>query len=119
MKPRSPKGRLRRKFRVRKKISGDASRPRLSVFKSNKHIYAQLIDDTTGQTIVSASTVDKEVGEKAKGSKLEQAKIVGTSVAERAKAKKITKIVFDRSGFQYHGRVSAIADAAREKGLEF
>ena len=112
--------RLKRKKRIRKKISGNPERPRLSVFRSSKHIYAQLIDDFNGATLAAVSTMDPEIRqqEKVKG-KIENAKRVGKAIADRAKAKGITKVVFDRNGFLYHGRVRALAAAAREAGLEF
>ncbi|WP_022847336.1 MULTISPECIES: 50S ribosomal protein L18 [unclassified Desulfurobacterium] len=106
--------------RVRKKVFGTPERPRLAVYKSLKHMYAQIIDDTKGETLVAASTLDKEVREKVKGlSKTEAARVVGQVIAERAKAKGITSVVFDRGGFIYHGRIKAIAEGAREGGLEF
>lgn len=112
--------RLRRHRRVRKDISGTAGRPRLNVFRSVSEIYAQIIDDISGHTLVSASSVDKELREKVKGlKKSEQAKIVGRTVAERAKGKGIEAVVFDRGGFKYIGRVKALADGAREGGLKF
>ena len=112
--------RLRRHRRVRKDISGTAGRPRLNVFRSVSEIYAQIIDDGAGHTLVSASSVDKELREKVKGlKKSEQAKIVGQAVAERAKGKGIETVVFDRGGFKYIGRVKALADGAREGGLKF
>lgn len=107
-----------RKVRVRKKVSGTAQRPRLSVFRSAKHIYAQLVDDVTGNTVAAASTLDATV-DGAALKPLEQAKKVGGLVAARAKEKQVTKIVFDRNGFLYHGRVKAVAEGARENGLEF
>ena len=107
--------RARRHARVRNKISGTAERPRLCVFRSNTNIYAQIIDDVAGNTIVSASTLDKEV--KTKKSNVEAAKEVG--IAKRAADKKITTVVFDRSGYIYHGVVKSLAEAAREGGLEF
>ena len=112
--------RLKRKKRIRKKISGSPERPRLSVFRSSKHIYAQLIDDDSGATLVAVSTLHPDVRqqEKVKG-KIEDAKRVGTMIADEAKAKGITQVVFDRNGFLYHGRVRALATAAREAGLEF
>ena len=112
--------RLKRKKRIRKKISGNPERPRLSVFRSSKHIYAQLIDDFNGATLAAVSTMDPEIRqqEKVKG-KIENAKRVGKAIADRAKAKGIAKVVFDRNGFLYHGRVRALAAAAREAGLEF
>ncbi|WDH82142.1 50S ribosomal protein L18 [Paenibacillus urinalis] len=114
------KVRLKRHIRVRGKISGTAERPRLNVFRSDKHIYAQLIDDVAGVTLASASTVDKEIsGEITNGGNVEAAKKVGALVAKRAKEKGYTNIVFDRGGYLYHGRIQALADAAREAGLEF
>ncbi|GAB6992479.1 50S ribosomal protein L18 [Paenibacillus pini] len=114
------KARVRRHLRVRKKIEGTAERPRLNVFRSSKHMYAQLIDDVAGVTIVSASTVDKEISESIKnGGSVESARQVGELVAKRAKDKGHTSVVFDRGGYLYHGRIQALADAAREAGLEF
>jgi large subunit ribosomal protein L18 len=110
--------RAKRKKRIRDKIEGSAARPRLTVFRSNKQIYAQLVDDTKGHTLVSASTLDEEVKVKS-GSTIEGAKSLGVMVAKRALAKKITEVVFDRSGYIYHGRIKAVADAAREGGLKF
>ncbi len=112
--------RLKRKKRIRKKISGSPERPRLSVFRSSKHIYAQLIDDDNGVTLLAVSTLRPEVRqqEKVKG-KIEDAKRVGKMIADGAKAKGITEVVFDRNGFLFHGRVRALATAAREAGLEF
>ena len=109
--------RLRRHRRVRGKISGTAERPRLDVFRSAKHIYAQVIDDDKGVTLASASSMDKDFN--AYGGNIEAAKKVGQLVAERAKAKGIEEVVFDRGGYVYHGRVQALADAAREGGLKF
>ena len=109
--------RLKRHVRVRGKISGTPERPRLNVFRSNANIYAQLIDDVNGVTLASANTLEKEF-EGATGN-CEAAKKVGTVLAERAKAKGIEKVVFDRSGYIYHGRVAALAEGAREGGLEF
>ena len=103
--------------RIRRKLSGTAERPRLAVFRSVAHIYAQVIDDAQGQTLVSASSVDKDG--KTKGGNVAAAKAIGRLVAERAKEKGIKSVVFDRGGYQYHGRVKALADAAREAGLEF
>jgi large subunit ribosomal protein L18 len=112
--------RLRRHRRVRKKISGTAERPRLSIFRSTNHIYAQLIDDDKGVTIASASTLDADVKSKAgTGGNIEAAKLVGELIAKRASEKKVDQVVFDRGGFLYHGRVKALADAAREAGLKF
>ena len=112
--------RLKRRKRIRKKISGSPERPRLSVFRSSKHIYAQVIDDLKGVTLVTASTLSPELRqqEKVKG-KIEDAKRVGKLIAQMTKARGITKVVFDRNGFMYHGRVRALAAAAREAGLEF
>jgi large subunit ribosomal protein L18 len=109
-------GRERRHRRIRAKVSGTALRPRLSIFRSNKHIYAQIIDDNIGKTIVSAS--DAETKTKTKG-KLEISKLVGEEVAKRAKEKKISKVVFDRSGYLYAGRVKQVAEGARAAGLDF
>ncbi|MDO8507735.1 MAG: 50S ribosomal protein L18 [bacterium] len=107
-----------RKRRIRAKVSGTAVMPRLSVFTSNKHVFAQIIDDTSGKTIVSASDYEKGSKED-KGTKSEISKKVGLKLAGRAKEKKVGKVVFDRGGKLYHGRVKAIADGAREGGLEF
>ena len=109
--------RARRKVSIRKKIAGTAERPRLSVFRSACHIYAQLVDDESGRTLAAASTQNVAV-EGNKGNK-EAAKVVGTAIAERAKAAGIEVVVFDRNGFKYHGRVKSLADAAREGGLSF
>ena len=103
--------------RIRRKLRGTPERPRLAVFRSVAHIYAQVIDDTAGKTLVSASSVDK--GGKTNGGNVAAAKAIGKLVAERAKEKGIKKVVFDRGGYQYHGRIKALADAAREAGLEF
>jgi len=112
--------RIRRHARVRKNVIGTNERPRLSVFRSITDIYAQVIDDQTGNTLVSASSVDGETRAKMKGlNKTEQAKLVGQTVADRAKNKGITAVVFDRGGFRYVGRVKALADGARENGLQF
>lgn len=113
--------RQRRQIRVRSKISGTPERPRLNVFRSANHIYAQVIDDSIGHTLVSASTMDKEARPEFKDgiNKTDEAKLVGKIVAERAKEKGITKVVFDRGGYLYHGRIKALADAAREAGLDF
>ncbi len=112
--------RERRHYRVRKNLAGTAERPRLNIFRSSSGIYAQIIDDAAGCTLVSASSVDKELRERLKGmKKSEQAKLVGQTVAERAKGKGITAVVFDRGGFKYIGRVKALADGAREGGLQF
>ncbi len=112
--------RVKRHRRIRKKVLGTAERPRMSVFKSLKHMYVQIIDDEKGHTLVSASTNEKEIREAIKGmSKTEQAKYLGKVIAERALERGIKKVVFDRGGFKYQGRVQALADAAREAGLEF
>jgi large subunit ribosomal protein L18 len=114
------KARLKRHLRVRKKINGTTQRPRLSVFRSSKHIYAQLIDDVSGTTLASASTVDKELsGQVGNGGNVEAARKVGELIAQRAKAKGYESVVFDRGGYLYHGRIQALADAAREAGLQF
>lgn len=114
------KARLKRHLRVRKKITGTAARPRLSVFRSSKHIYAQLIDDVAGVTLASASTLDKELAEAVgNGGNVEAANKVGELIAKRAQAKGYTQVVFDRGGYLYHGRIQALAAAAREAGLEF
>jgi large subunit ribosomal protein L18 len=112
--------RLKRKKRIRKKLSGSPERPRLTVFRSDKHIYAQIIDDTAGATLAVASTLSPEHKElaPAKG-KVEGAKRVGELIARKARDKGITKVVFDRNGYIYHGRVQALADAARQAGLDF
>jgi large subunit ribosomal protein L18 len=112
--------RKRRHVRVRKSITGTPARPRLNVYRSLSQIYAQVIDDSKGHTLVSASTLDSELKKKLKGmKKTEQARLVGELVAERAKKKGIREVVFDRGGYKYHGRVKALADAARESGLVF
>jgi large subunit ribosomal protein L18 len=112
--------RLRRHVRVRMNVLGTAERPRLNIFRSLTEIYAQVIDDHIGNTIVSASTIDEELRGKMKGlKKSEQAKLVGKAVAERALDKGVKAVVFDRGGFKYTGRVKALADGAREGGLEF
>ncbi|MDA1329946.1 MAG: 50S ribosomal protein L18 [Chloroflexi bacterium] len=112
--------RLKRHLRVRKKISGTAEKPRLNVFRSLTDIYAQVVDDIAGKTIVSASSIDKELRKEMKGkAKSEQARIVGEAVAKRAKAQGINAVVFDRGGFRFSGRVKALADGAREEGLKF
>jgi len=106
-------------MRIRKKIGGTAERPRLAVFRSNKQIYAQLIDDVKGVTLLAASSKEKEVAAKAGIKKLEQAKLVGQALASKCKEKGIESVVFDRSGYKYHGRIKSLADAAREGGLKF
>ena len=115
-KPDKNKTRQKRHARVRSKISGTAECPRLNVFLSNKNIYAQLIDDVAGVTLASASTVDKDISGE---NKTEDAKAVGASIAKKANEKGIKEVVFDRGGYLYHGRVAALAEAARENGLEF
>lgn len=112
--------RLARHARVRKKIGGTAERPRFDVYRSNMHIYVQVIDDVAGKTLAAASTVEKEIGKMVEGkSKTEAAKIVGEEAAKRAIAAGITEVVFDRGGYIYTGRVAAVADGAREAGLKF
>jgi len=112
--------RVRRHRRVRKNLAGISDRPRLNVFRSLNQIYVQVIDDSVGHTLTSASTLDGEIKPKIEGiNKTEQAKLVGNLLAERALALGIKTVVFDRGGFKYHGRVKAVADAAREAGLEF
>jgi large subunit ribosomal protein L18 len=114
------KARLRRHARVRKSLAGTVERPRLNVFRSLSEIYVQVIDDQQGHTLVSASSVDSELSAELKGkTKTEQAKLVGQTVAKRAKSKGIEAVVFDRGGFRYTGRVKALADGAREGGLQF
>jgi large subunit ribosomal protein L18 len=121
---RKEEARLRRKKRIRKKIFGTPEKPRLCVYKSCKHIYAQIIDDTIGNTLVAVSSLSPEIREKLeelkkKGGKTEVAKAVGELIAKKALEKGITKVCFDRGGFKYHGRIKALADAARALGLEF
>lgn len=111
-------GRDRRHRRVRKKIRGTAQRPRLSVYRSNKHIYAQLIDDLDGRTLAAASTVEPGLRDDATGT-VEAARKVGTLIGERGKDAGVSQVVFDRGGFKYHGRIAGVADAARDAGLEF
>lgn len=110
--------RNRIKQRIRKVVSGEANNPRLSVFRSNKGIYVQLIDDVSGKTLVAASSADKGIAE-AKGNKIEQAKLVGKSIAEKASVAGISTVRFDRNGYLYHGRVKSLAEGAREAGLKF
>lgn len=109
--------RMRIHKRIRGKVSGTQERPRLAVFRSLNHIYAQVIDDSQGFTVAAAASTEKEL--RGKGGNIEGAKLIGQKVAERAKDKGITRVVFDRGGYLYHGRVKALADAAREAGLEF
>lgn len=114
------KARERRRAHVRRKVVGTPERPRLNVFRSLTHIYAQIIDDSVGHTLVAASTVDTELREALAGkAKTEQAKLVGQKLAERALQKGVKQVVFDRAGYKYHGRVKALAEAAREAGLDF
>lgn len=114
------KSRLKRKARIRKKIFGTAQSPRLTVFRSAKHIYAQIIDDTCGKTLVTATTLEKEVREHPKfENKVAQSEFIGKLIAERAIDKGIKTVVFDRNGFLYHGRVKAVSDGARNVGLDF
>ena len=113
-------GRERRKLRIRKKVNGTPERPRMTVFRSARHIYAQVIDDVSGKTLAHASTLSKDLkGTLEKDKKVDAAKKVGALIAKICKSKKIDRIVFDRNGYMYHGRVSALAEAAREAGLEF
>ncbi|OFZ22263.1 MAG: 50S ribosomal protein L18 [Bdellovibrionales bacterium GWB1_55_8] len=110
--------RAKRKLRIRARIEGNAERPRLSVFRSNQNLYVQLVDDTKGHTLVAACTLEEDLKGKV-GASIEGAKNLGTLIAKRALAKNISQVVFDRSGYLYHGRVKALADAAREGGLKF
>ena len=113
-------GRERRKMRIRQKISGTSEMPRMSVFRSAKHIYAQVVDDVAGKTVAHASTLSKDVkSEASEAKKLDAAKKVGEAIAKALIAKGISKVVFDRNGYLYHGRVRALADAARKAGLKF
>ena len=109
--------RQRIKYRIRKKLSGSEERPRMTVYRSNKQIYVQLVDDVSGQTLVSASSKEKDIASQ-KVNKIDQAKLVGKRLAEKAKEKGIKTVVFDRNGYLYHGRVKNLADAARESGLK-
>jgi large subunit ribosomal protein L18 len=114
------KARFKRKLRIRRNVSGTPQRPRMSVFRSKKHIYVQIIDDTTGQTIVAASSLEKQIREgKSFESKVAMANYIGKLAGERAKEKKVKNIVFDRNGYLYHGRVKAVSEGAREAGLDF
>lgn len=108
--------REKKKLSIRKKVLGSSERPRLCIFRSAKHVYAQVIDDSTGRTLVSASTLDTEG---LKGANVQSCTAIGSEIAKRAQAKSIKRVVFDRNGFLYHGRVKALAEAAREAGLEF
>jgi large subunit ribosomal protein L18 len=114
---RSAEARVKRHRRVRKRVSGTTERPRLAVFRSNRHIYAQVIDDTTGRTLAAASTAEPDLRSSATGT-VDAATAVGQLVGERAKTAGITRVVFDRGGFRYHGRVAALCDGARAAGLE-
>lgn len=119
-KPSRAVARNKRHYRIRNKVQGSAAKPRLAVFRSNNHIYAQVIDDTVGNTLAASSTLDAEVAGKVEStSNIEAAKAVGESVAKKALEKGISEVVFDRGGYIYHGRVAALADAAREAGLKF
>lgn len=112
--------RERRSMSIRRKVSGTEERPRLSVFRSNNHIYGQVIDDDKQTTLAAAGTVEKDLAAQLEGKKpIEQAEVIGKILAERAKAAGIEKVVFDRNGYKYHGRVAAVADGAREGGLDF
>jgi len=109
--------RQRIKHRIRKRLSGNSERPRMTVYRSNKQIYVQVVDDVTGQTLVAASSKEKDIASQ-KVNKIDQAKLVGKRIAEKAKEKGIENVVFDRNGYLYHGRVKNLADAARESGLK-
>jgi large subunit ribosomal protein L18 len=111
--------RIRIKFRIRKRLSGHEKRPRMSIYRSNKEIYVQLINDVAGKTLLSASSREKEISEKKNINKIEQAKLVGQLIAKKALATGVSEVVFDRSGYLYHGRVKSLAEAARENGLKF
>jgi large subunit ribosomal protein L18 len=111
--------RIKRKNRIRRKLSGTAERPRLSVYKSLKHIYAQVVDDATGRTLAYASSLSKDLKGQDEGDKKADAKRVGALIAQKCKAVNVGQVVFDRNGFPYHGRIAAVADAAREAGLKF
>ncbi len=106
--------------RIRRRISGSSSRPRLCIYRSSKYVYAQIVDDTKGATLVAASTAEKDLrGDLKNGGNIQASKLVGKAVAERARAKGIESVVFDRGGYLYHGRIKAVAEAARESGLKF
>ena len=109
--------RQRIKYRIRKRLSGSSERPRMTVYRSNKQIYVQVVDDVSGQTLVAASSKEKEIASQ-KVNKIEQAKLVGKRIAEKAKEKGIENVVFDRNGYLYHGRIKNLADAARKSGLK-
>ena len=111
--------RIKIKKRIRSKMSGNSQRPRLTVFRSNNEIYAQLVDDASGKTLLSASSKEKTLAKEKSKSKMDRAKLVGTALAKKAVEKGIKEVVFDRNGFLYHGRVKALADGAREAGLKF
>jgi large subunit ribosomal protein L18 len=111
--------RIRIKHRIRKRLSGIAERPRMSVYRSNKEIYVQLVDDVQGKTLIAASSREKDIAAKKDITKTEQAKLVGKLIAEKAAANGISHVVFDRNGYLYHGRVKSLAEAARENGLKF
>lgn len=113
------KARKKRHLRVRNKVSGTPVRPRLSVYRSNKNIFAQIIDDVNGKTLVSASTLDKDIELKNKGSNIENAKLVGETIAKKALNAGIESVVFDRSGYLYHGKIKELAESARATGLKF
>jgi large subunit ribosomal protein L18 len=119
--PEVSKDRIRRRIhqRLRQRLQGSSERPRLNVYRSLNHIYAQVIDDNTGKTLASASTAQGKKGEKRTGGNVASAKDIGKLIAQRAKEKGVKKVVFDRGGYLYHGRIKALADAAREAGLEF
>jgi len=110
--------RQRIKYRIRKRLSGSSERPRMTVYRSNKQIYVQVVDDVSGQTLVAASSKEKEIASQ-KVNKIDQAKLVGKRIAEKAKDKGIENVVFDRNGYLYHGRVKSLAEAARKGGLKF
>jgi large subunit ribosomal protein L18 len=118
-KPDRKQTRIKRHMRIRRRLNGSAERPRLCVYRSNKHIYVQIVDDASHATLVSASTLDADLKDLKKTWDRESAKSVGALIAKRAKAKGINAVVFDRGGYIYHGRVAAVAEAAREAGLEF
>lgn len=119
-KPSRAAARIKRHYRIRNKVNGTATTPRLAVFRSNKHMYAQLIDDVAGTTLAAASTMESEIASKLEASSnIEAAKAVGEAIAKKAIEKGITEAVFDRGGYIYHGRVQALAEAAREAGLQF
>ncbi|MPN52024.1 50S ribosomal protein L18 [bioreactor metagenome] len=119
-KPSRAAARIKRHYRIRNKVNGTAQQPRLAVFRSNQHMYAQIIDDVAGQTLVAASTLEADIASKLKStSNIEAASAVGDAIAKKALEKGIAEVVFDRGGFVYHGKVKALADAAREAGLQF